>query len=44
MGSYRPGVDLKSTVSAVEGAPASDAEGSKPSDPGIMLDWSDKLG
>ena len=38
MGSYRPGVVLKSTVSAAEGAPASDADGSKPSDPGMILD------
>lgn len=38
MGSYRPGVVLKSFVSGVEGAPASEADGSKPSDPGMMLD------
>ena len=45
IGSYRPGVDLKSgeRASATEGAPARDAEGRRPRDPGMTLDSSERL-
>ncbi len=42
IGSYRPEVGLKSAEGA-EGAPASDAEGRRPREPGITLDWSERL-
>ena len=38
MGSYRPLVGLKSGADGDDGAPAKDAEGKRPKDPGITLD------
>lgn len=45
IGSYIPLVVLKfgAEYEVVDGAPANDADGRRPSDPGITLDWSDKL-
>lgn len=42
MGSYRPLVGLKFAEGA-DGAPANDADGRSPREPGMTLDWSDKL-
>ena len=45
IGSYRPAVGLKSgeVASATEGAPAREAEGRRPRDPGMTLDSSERL-
>jgi hypothetical protein len=43
MGSYKPGVGLKFGEDGDEGAPANEAEGKRPSDPGMTLDWSERL-
>ncbi len=43
MGSYNPAVGLKSVAEGEEGAPAREAEGSRPSEPGMTLDWSERL-
>lgn len=34
---------LKSDAEGEEGAPARDAEGRRPSEPGMTLDWSERL-
>jgi len=41
MGSYRPGAVC--VEGAVKGGLAKDADGKRPRDPGITLDWSDRL-
>ena len=45
MGSYKPDVAWKfgEVASATEGAPARDADGRSPSDPGMTLDSSERL-
>ena len=43
MGSYSPEVGLNPGEDGMEGAPASDADGRRPRDPGMTLDSSDKL-
>lgn len=45
MGSYSPGVAWKlgEVASETDGAPARDAEGSNPREPGITLDSSERL-
>jgi len=43
MGSYRPGVGLNEGSEGDVGASARDAEGNKPSEPGMILASSDKL-
>ena len=43
MGSYKPVVGLKFAAVGAVGAPAREAEGSRPSEPGMTLDWSDRL-
>ena len=43
MGSYSPEVGLNPGEDGMEGAPASDADGRRPRDPGMTLDSSDRL-
>lgn len=43
MGSYRPGVGLNEGEDGTQGAPARDAEGRRPRDPGMTLDSSERL-
>ena len=43
IGSYKPDVGLNEGEEGTEGAPASDAEGRRPSEPGITLDSSERL-
>ena len=45
MGSYKPGVVLKSAElkSEIVGAPAREAEGNSPKEPGMTLDSSERL-
>lgn len=43
IGSYKPVVGLKFAAVGAVGAPAREAEGRRPSDPGMTLDWSDNL-
>lgn len=42
IGSYSPEVGLKE-VEGTDGGPANEAEGRRPREPGITLDWSDRL-
>lgn len=42
MGSYKPSVGLKS-LEGNDGAPARDAEGRRPKEPGMTLAWSERL-
>lgn len=43
IGSYSPDVGLKEGEEGIEGAPASDAEGRRPREPGITLHSSERL-